>query len=126
MKKMKKFGAILAAGALSLGVCAFAACGGDNDDSNNTPTATEYTLVVKTANGQVMKNYEIMICIMENGEKGACLPSKATDANGKVVFDAPAGTYGVSDADEGDNITLADSYTLTDYGTYEIIVNIAS
>ena len=121
MKKMKKFGAILMAGALSLGVCAFAACGGDASKEK----ADAYTLIVKDSEGNVMKDYHITICKVVDGEKAACEVPQATDENGKVVFNVPEGTWAVSDANPNDNITLQGDYYLADYSTMNVIVNVA-
>ena len=110
MKLWKKVCSFVAALGLCLG---FTACGGDNNG---------YTLVVKDTNGNVMSNYAITICVVENGVKTTCLAPQTTDANGKVVFKVEKGTYAVSDANTMDNITLQGDYLLTNHGTTNVTV----
>ena len=111
MKLLKKVGSFVASCVLCLG---FAACGGGADDG--------YTLIVKDTNGNVMSNYYITICVVENGVKTTCLTPQATDSNGKVVFQVEKGNYAVSDANTMDNITLQGDYLLTNYGTTNVTV----
>ncbi len=114
MKMMKKLGALLLAGALTVGVGALTACGGDD--------ATAYTLIVKDADGNAMKDYYITICEVVNGEKTTCLPPQKTDANGKVVFEVAEGSYAVSDANTGDDLDLQTDYYLNEYGTTNVVI----
>ncbi len=126
MKKMKKLGVLFLAGALSMGVGALAACGDDdnatNADNGNGANATAYTLIVKDEDGNPMSDYYIGICIMKDGKITNCLDPVKTDANGKVVFEVAEGTYHVNDGNPYDNYVLKEEYTLTDYGTTEVII----
>ena len=111
MKLWKKVCSFIAALGLCLG---FTACGGSSADG--------YTLIVKDSNGNVMSNYAITICVVENGVKSTCLPPQTTDANGKVTFKVDKGNYAVSDVNEMDNITLQGDYYLSNYGTTNVTV----
>ncbi|MBQ7924019.1 MAG: hypothetical protein IJ329_01785 [Clostridia bacterium] len=125
MRKMKKIGAILAAATLSLGVCAFAACGDNgNDDSARTDA---YTIIVTDANGNAISNLSIGICTYDETThaKGECLIPEKTDANGKVVFDAAdeavEGVYTLN-TDMLSDYQAQETYVFKDYGEYTVVL----
>lgn len=117
MKKMKKFGAILMAGALSLGVCAFTACGDKEEKAN------AYTIIVQDTSGNPIANYPINLCEYDaNGALISCNTPIPTDANGKVVFNVEEKKYHVNDGLTTDNLILAGDYIIESYNTYTVVL----
>ncbi len=125
MKNMKKLGTILMAGALSMGLFAFAACG-DKEDDKGGDNVTAYTVIVKDSEGNLIEGCSVGICVWDAdlNDKTTCYQPKVSDANGKIIFDdREEGSYVLSDGDPTDGYTVAEkTYFLTEYGTTEITV----
>ncbi len=125
MKKMKKFGSILMAGVLSLGLCALAACGDDDKNDDKGENATAYTVIVKDSEGNYVEGCKVGICVWDDevNDKTTCYTPIASDANGKIVFEYPEGKYVLSDGDADDGYTVAEkTHFLTTHGTTTITV----
>ncbi|MBE5745608.1 MAG: hypothetical protein E7355_05715 [Clostridiales bacterium] len=128
MKKMKKIGALLAAGILSLGVGAFAACGDDNNNDDNGAAKDAYTITVKDANGNAIEGIRIGVCTYDKTtqQKGMCLAPEATDANGKVVFDkndnVTEGVYALNTDLFSAQYETQETYVFEAYGEYTVIL----
>jgi len=128
MKKMKKIGALLAAGILSLGVGAFAACGDDNNNDDNGAAKDAYTITVKDANGNAIEGIRIGVGTYDKTtqQKGMCLAPDATDAIGKVVFDkndnVTEGVYALNTDLFSAQYETQETYVFEAYGEYTVIL----
>ena len=128
MKKMKKIGALLAAGILSLGVGAFAACGDDNDNDGSGAAKDAYTITVKDENGNAIQGIRIGVCTYDKTtqQKGTCLAPEATDANGKVVFDkndnVTEGVYALNTDLFSAQYETQETYVFEAYGEYTVVL----
>lgn len=126
MSTLKKFLSLFAAAILCMGLFAFVSCDGESAQGESSQTAaTNYTLLVKDANGEAISNLSVGICTYDEatGTKGACLLPVKTDENGKAVIEADEGTYTLNeDLFASTSYSCQEKYVLKAYGEYTIVL----
>lgn len=122
MNIFKKLAGICMAISLCLGVCAFTACG-NNNDGGFQAKENAYNFRVVNADGTAATGYQVQLC---TADQTTCYPGVAVDGEGYCAYTCPEGVYEIHLLPADTEFTSNPELTPATYSTEIIVITLAA